>query len=275
MENTMLPTHRVTRRQLLRVGAGSLLAAGLWPGRLDARDAATEDFSFVVVNDLHYLDKRCGPWFERVVKQIKAMPDKLDFCLLAGDLAENGKPEQLDPVRTNFQSLGMPVHVVVGNHDYCDTDDRKPYEELLPRSINYHFTHRGWQFLGLDTSHGQRPKVAVQPHTLQWLDDTLPKLDRKRPTVVFTHFPLGPLVIYRATNADQVLERFTGHNLVAVYSGHFHGFSERTEGKTVLTTNRCCAFSKGNHDGTKEKGYFLCKAREGKIVRTFLEVKPA
>jgi hypothetical protein len=43
---------------------------------------------------------------------------------------------------------------------------------------------------------------------------------------------------------------------------------------TVFTTNKCCSISRGNHDGTKEKGYFLCRAKEGRIEREFVEVKP-
>lgn len=266
---------RLTRRQLLRMSAGSLLAAGLWPGVLRAREAdAAGEFYFLQVNDLHYRDKNCGPWFEKVLKQMKARPEKIDFCLLAGDLADHGKPEQLAPVRDIFKGLRMPVHVVVGNHDYREKDDRQAFEQLFPRSINYHFEHRGWQFLGLDSSDGRRPYVAVQPHTLRFLGDTLPKLDKKRPTVVFTHFPLGPMVIARATNADDVLARFKDYNLQAVFGGHYHGFTERKVGPTTLTTNRCCAFSKPNHDGSKEKGFFVCHAKDGKIERTFVEVKP-
>jgi len=228
-----------------------------------------------VINDLHYLNNRCGPWFERLIRQLKALPNPIDFCLLVGDLAEDGKAEQLAPVRDLFKGLKMPVHVVVGNHDYQTNDDRKPYEDMFPRSLNYHFEHRGWQFVGLDSSHGRLPRVAVQEPTLRWLADTLPKLDKKRPTVVFTHFPLGPWVVYRATNAEDVLTPFKEFNLRAVYNGHFHGFTERKLGQTVLTTNRCCAFSKNNHDGTKEKGFFLCHAQEGKIERTFIEAKSA
>jgi hypothetical protein len=63
-------------------------------------------------------------------------------------------------------------------------------------------------------------------------------------------------------------------NLVAVFNGHFHGFTQHELGRTVLTTNRCCAISRGNHDGTNEKGYFLCAASQGRITREFVEVKP-
>jgi 3',5'-cyclic AMP phosphodiesterase CpdA len=268
-------TH-LTRRQLLRRSAGSLLTAGLWPGALWAADGpATEEFHFLVVNDVHCLDRRCHPFLERVIKQMKAHKEPIDFCLLAGDLSEHGKAEQLEPVRDIFKGLGKPVHVVIGNHDYLTPDDRKPYEKAFPRSINYRFEHRGWQFLGLDSSEGQKAQAAVQPATLRWLDDTLPKLDRKKPLVVFTHFPWGPLVIHRSTNAEDILKRFKECNLQAVFSGHFHASTERRVGAVTFTTNRCCSFSRANHDGSKEKGYFLCRVREGKIERSFVEVKPA
>jgi 3',5'-cyclic AMP phosphodiesterase CpdA len=267
---------RLTRRQLLRQSAAGLLAAGLWPGALRARDADQPgEFHFLVINDLHYQNERCGPWFERLIGQIKALPNSIDLCLLVGDLAEHGKAEQLAPIRDLFEGLKMLVHVVVGNHDYLTHDDRKSYEELFPRSLNYHFEHRGWQFVGLDSSYGRRPVVAVQEPTLRWLADTLPKLEKKRPTVVFTHFPLGQSVVCRATNAEYVLARFKEFNLQAVYNGHYHAFTERKVGQTTLTTNRCCAFSKANHDGSKEKGFFLCHAKDGKIERRFIEAKPA
>jgi hypothetical protein len=108
---------------------------------------------------------------------------------------------------------------------------------------------------------------------LKFLDTTLPKLDKKRPLIVFTHFPLGDGVRMRPTNADEVLKRFTEYNLRAVYSGHFHSFTEKKAGETVLTTNKCCAISRNNHDGTKEKGYFLVQAKGGKLERTFVEMK--
>ena len=48
---------------------------------------------------------------------------------------------------------------------------------------------------------------------------------------------------------------------------------QRKVGKTTMTTNRCCSHYRNNHDGTKEKGYFLCHAKDGKIERKFIEAK--
>jgi predicted MPP superfamily phosphohydrolase len=267
---------RLSRRQLLRYSAGSLLAAGLWPGTLGAAEAdADTAFHFAAVNDLHYLDKRCIPWHEGVVKQIKAHPEKVELCLLIGDLAEHGKAEQLDPVRAIYRELDLPLHVVIGNHDWQAEKERKAFDDLFPKAGNYFFEHHGWQFVGLDSTDGPKAQVAVRDETLKWLDDTLPKLDKKKPLVLFTHFPLGPWVIYRATNAEDLLRRFKEYNLQAVFNGHFHASTERRIGAVTLTTNRCCSFSRKNHDGSKEKGYFLCQAKEGKITRRFVEYKLA
>jgi len=265
------------RREWLRLGAGALLSAGLWPGRLRAAENGLGgEFRFVVINDAHYQSPRCPAWFERVIASVREQVPKPELCLMVGDLAEHGIEKELGPMRDVLRSLQMPFHVVIGNHDSISDTDRSVWEKLFPQSLNFHFKHSGWQFVGLDSSEGTKfEKTRVQGATLNWLDENRPKLDRDSPTVVFTHFPLGDGVPMRPLNADAVLERFKEVNLVAVFDGHFHGFTERKSGRTTLTTNRCCSISRENHDGTKEKGYFVCSARDGEIRREFIEVKPA
>jgi 3',5'-cyclic AMP phosphodiesterase CpdA len=263
-----------SRREMLRLGAGSLLALGLWPGALRAAGKGQpRDFSFIVVNDIHYFDSHCGDWLQGALHKMKSHPERPDFCLIAGDLAENGTPVQFAAVRDLFKTLGIPVYCVPGNHDYLTYRDRKAYEQIFPDSINYHFEHKDWQFVALDTTMGQTAYATqIQPPTLAWVDATLPGLDKSRPTIILTHFPLGDAVIVRPTNADQLLDRFRDFNLQAVFSGHWHGFTERQIRETTLTTNKCCSFRSHNHDGTKEKGYFLCQTRDGAVSRTFVQV---
>ncbi len=267
----------LTRRRAVRLSAGSLLALGLWPGRLRAADNGQGgEFTFIAVNDLHYLNQKCEPWFERVVKQMKTTEPRPEFVLVVGDVCEHGTPAQHGAIREALNSLGLTCHTVIGNHDWTAPTDREAFDKHFPGSTNYSFTHRGWQFVGLDSSQGQKSSgVSVQAHTLRFLDDTLPKLKPDLPTVLFTHFPFGVLTPYRVLNADTVLERFKDLNLVAVFNGHFHGFTERQRGSTVLTTNKCCSFARANHDGTPERGYFVCTAKDGRITRQFVEVKRA
>ena len=42
--------------------------------------------------------------------------------------------------------------------------------------------------------------------------------------------------------------------------------------QTMFTTNVCCSYRRRNHDGKKEKGYFLCHAKDGKVERKFIQV---
>ena len=46
--------------------------------------------------------------------------------------------------------------------------------------------------------------------------------------------------------------------------------TERQVGKVILTTNRCCSYAIPNHDGSKQKGYFLCRAKDGEVTLTFV-----
>jgi 3',5'-cyclic AMP phosphodiesterase CpdA len=264
----------LTRRQLLRRSPAALLAAGLWPGALAAGDPDAGSFSFVLANDLHSLNKDCAPWFEKVARQMAGHAEKPDLVFLAGDLAEDGTPTQLGQVKDVFLAGKTPTYVVPGNHDYAKGDDRKAYDGLFPGRLNYSVEHQRWHFLALDTTEGTKwQETTIAADTLKWLDGELPRIDRRRPLVVVTHFPLGAGVRMRPKNADDVLRRLANHNLRAAYSGHYHAFTEKTAGDAVLTTNKCCAFSKGNHDGTKEKGYFLVTAKDGKLDRRFVEVK--
>lgn len=267
----------LTRRQMLRgLSASALLGLGIWPGCTTApaerKMAVTKPFQFIVVNDTHYMSPECGEWLQKVVRQMKTHPDA-QFCLHLGDITEKGEREHLAASRDIFKTLGRPVYMQIGNHDYVGQADRTAYEDLFPNQLNYLFEHGGWRFVGVDSTQGtQYQNTRINDATLTWIDKQLAKGDKAKPTVLFTHFPLAAGVTYQPANADALLERFADVNLQAVFSGHFHGFTERTLRKATLTTNKCCALKRNNHDKTTEKGYFLCTASENGIQREFVRV---
>jgi len=273
----IITARRTSRREWIRHSVAATLALGLWPGCARfANNGRGRDFTFVVVNDAHFSSPKCPEFFERVTASVRSHTPKAEFCLMVGDLADHGSEKELGAMRDVLQGFGMPFHTVIGNHDYATQTDRSPWDQLFPGALNYHLEHRDWQIVALDSSEGLKyEKTSIQPATLRWLDDNVSRLDRKRPTILFTHFPLGPNTQYRPTNADDLLERFKDCNVAAVFNGHFHGFTERKVRETVFTTNKCCSIARGNHDNTTEKGYFLCRAKEGRIEREFVEIKPA
>lgn len=271
----IITARRLSRREWIRNSTAATLALGLWPGCARFRDSGRGgDFTFIAINDAHFSSPRCPEFFERVTASVRSHDPGPELCLMIGDLAERGTAKELGAMRDVLRGFQLPFHVVIGNHDYLTQTDRSEWEKLFPKTLNYSFQHRGWQFIALDTTDGLKyEKTNVQLETLNWVDEKIGKLNHRRPTVLFTHFPLGPDTRYRPLNADALLERFKDFNIVAVFNGHYHGFTERKVRDTVFTTNKCCSIARGNHDGTREKGYFLCRAKEGRIEREFVEVK--
>ncbi len=270
---------RYTRREQLRVLLPALaLGLGFKGGKLG--DATAEKphqpFSFIAVNDLHFLDAACQPWFEKVVLEMKRSAPTAAFCLVSGDLSDRGTPEACTAIRDILAGLDMPVHVVPGNHDYLSQTDRSGYDAIFPDKLNYHFKHHGWQFIALDTTDGVKASdTTIAASTFDWLDEAMPKLDPKLPTVVFTHFPLGEGVKMRPENAAQLLGRLLDLNLRGVFSGHWHGASERVVGDAVIITDRCCSRIRGNHDGSPLKGWFVCEASTSGILEHHFTEAPA
>ena len=132
--------------------------------------------------------------------------------------------------------------------------------------------HQGWTFLGLDTTDdGRSSGVGVGQPTIDWLKQTLADVPPERPLVGFTHFPFGELVPMRLTNADEVLALFDGHNLRHIFSGHFHGMSERKHNDVVLTTCRCLSLSRGNQDSSPQKGFYQCHVKGEELTYEFVE----
>lgn len=259
---------QLTRRSFL-----TTLAVGAASSPLIAADS--KGFRFIAANDLHYDKGPCREWFTAMVEQMKASAPDAAFCLLCGDLANTGEKAALTAVKEIFAGLGMPMHAVPGNHDYTDAQSRENYDALFPGMLNYRFEHDGWQFVALDTTMGTSyDKTTIAASTLAWLDAEIPKLDASKPTVCFTHFPLGEKVTHTPLNAPAVVERLLKLNLCGVLSGHWHGASQVAAGHGLMTTNRCCARVRGNADKSPLKGWFICEAKaDGTLERKFVEFK--
>ena len=64
-------------------------------------------------------------------------------------------------------------------------------------------------------------------------------------------------------------------NLRGVFGGHYHAQTETAFHGTPVVTGRCCARVRGNHDGSKEKGWWSVTAADGRLTRTFVEFAKA
>jgi 3',5'-cyclic AMP phosphodiesterase CpdA len=267
-----MTSRSLTRREVLRVGAGALAFSALGGSSLRAANRNASGFSFVVANDLHYRDSRCGEWLEKVASHIRRLRPAPAFCVLAGDLSEDGTRAQLGPVQEIFRPLSMPVRPIIGNHDYALSGQRTEYERLYGARLNYRFQHGEWAFLGLDTTSGRGLyRTKIPEGTIAWVHRTLSTIPMGQPLVVFTHFPLGRNWL-RPLNAHAVIKAFDGHSVRGVFSGHWHGLTERHEHGLSLLTGRCCSRWRQNHDGSPQKGYLLCRVSGTDVTHQFVAV---
>ncbi len=278
--NLALPTRRQALGRL-GCGAASLALAPLLgaaapeePTRPDPVETPGPGFTFVVLNDLHHAEPAaCDPWFTSLFDQITREHPSVKFCLALGDLVHRGKPECLAALaQLAARRLPVPFLPVPGNHDQDLEQTPRLYLESFPGRLNYTFRQDDWQFVMIDTTQGSEwVDTYVPAATLAWLDQTLPQLDRARPTVIGTHFPLSNVAPMCPLNADEVLARFAGFALRGTFSGHHHAQTRRDRGAYELVTNVCCSRVAGNHDGSVTKGYFLVHASpEGRLTRRFV-----
>lgn len=254
-----------------------MLAMGAWPGARAAETSAVppreavEPIRFVAANDFHHENPDCDPWMEKLFQQIATTP-KASFCLGLGDLANTGKSECLQAMKRLSSHAGMPFHATPGNHDLDLSPVDGFYEQVFPNQRNYLIRHAGWQFVLIDSTEGNKwQEVNISKSTLAWLDTTLPTLDPLAPTVLATHFPLASEVRMCPLNADAVLARFIGHNLRAVFGGHYHARTSSPRGDIQLITNACVARVRDNHDKTPEKGYLVVDGdAHGRLTTSFV-----
>jgi hypothetical protein len=261
-----------SRRQMMKMTAGGLLAAGLWPRQSRAADPATKPLKFIQVNDFHYFDENCDPFFEGLVKEFNQV-EGAAFVLVVGDLVDGGTLVQCHAMRDILAKLKIPYFVTCGNHDPISQTDRGPWEAVFGTKLNVYMENNGWQFIGMDTSDGTKASgFDCHKETLDFAASLPEKLDKDKPTFVYTHFPLGPGVTNRLRNADALLEPFKQLNVKGIFTGHYHAFTEKKVLTDALaTTDVCCSFKRANHDNTFEKGFFVVDAAEGKFKRTFVE----
>jgi len=270
----------VTRRGFLRLSGAGLVGAATvtvphipaeGAGALAARDGEG-DFTFVIANDLHYRDQRCGAWFEKVTASIRDLRPRPAFVVLAGDLSESGEREQLGAVRDIFRGLSIPIRAVIGNHDHHADEGRKAFDDLFGAAPNSRFENGPWQFLLLDTTDGNSVfRTRISNETLQWVQGAARTFDRKRPTLVITHFPLGRNWL-RPMNAGALLDSLRVFNFHGSFGGHWHGWTEPVDNGVQLITGRCCSWWRTNHDGSEQKGYFLCRANGDRLTHRFVVV---
>jgi 3',5'-cyclic-AMP phosphodiesterase len=261
---------------------------------------APASFDFIFFTDTHIepeLDAAHG--CEMCFQKIASI--KSDFAIMGGDhvydaLGVDGKRAStvFDLYHKTQQTLQMPLHQVIGNHDVfgiltksgvAPTDPayaKKMYEDRLGKTY-YSFDHKGYHFVVLDSIQPTEDRLwegRIDDRQLRWLADDLSAVATNTPIVTVVHVPLvtgfsnyaekpaTPPKYNTLTveNARQVLIAFEGHNLIAVLQGHTH-VNEIVEYKNTkfITSGAVCGnWWHGPRMGFPE-GFTVVSLHDGKI----------
>ena len=194
-----------------------------------------------------------------------------EFVLVCGDLTSECTPKEFGGIRDVFPHLKLPVHVMPGNHDITSKGDLGVFDKFFPGARNHAFEHRGWQVFCLNSVESRGFQgTNVPKETLEWAAAEAKKFDPKKPTLLATHFPMGLGLARRPKNADALLAPFKHFDVRHIFNGHWHGYTETIWHDAPVTTDRCCSRYRGNHDGSLQRGWFVCQARQGRITRRFV-----
>jgi 3',5'-cyclic-AMP phosphodiesterase len=167
---------------------------------------------------------------EELVAFLPRLPARPDAILLTGDLADDARPEQYEPVRSALARIDIPVYAIPGNHD-----DRASLRHLFPEApwmpgagyIQFGVDIGQVRVIGLDSLDDGKVDGVLCGERLAWLKDELADC-AGRPVLIALHHPpiaIGGrnLALPLATGAEALAELVAAHDgPTLLVAGHLH-----------------------------------------------------
>ena len=190
---------------------------------------------FIVMSDLHIVapgalshaidttDRLRG-----AVAHINTHHSDAAFCILAGDLTDNGDIASYDRMAEVLADLAIPAHMTLGNHDNRAVfvsrfgEDQAADTGYIDRVIDTD----GYRVVILDTLLEGEGAGALAAPQLTWLRDGLAEAADRPVIIVMHHGPaaLGvPMDFIRLQHSADFVDALKGHGDVRqIISGHVH-----------------------------------------------------
>ena len=200
----------------------------------------TRSLTWTHIGDLHITAEHEPNYrdFQLIVETVNThLKDEIDFCVLPGDNADDGSPDQYALIHRALEQLQIPVHVIPGDHD------RKPghlsafYQGLKVAKLPTATTVGGYRCLFLDVvSHGSGgPDFALGPEQLEWLGSQLQSASHQDlASVIFMH--AYPADLKR--DGNELTQLLHDHRVAFVDMGHTHYNELANDGTTIFATTR-------------------------------------
>ena len=217
-----------------------------------AKYTEAKPLTFVVLPDVHVTDDCTDPttWqtnlflVDAIKKKLPTMTQEgtgqpfgdVDFALITGDLtySEGLVQKYVDNFYQMFSRLGMPIHVVAGNHDTTQSNWRPISTDLFDRirkanggSYPYTFDCKGLRFVALRGDEHLPHDIDFRNEETnnRFLDEEL-QVNEHTPVIAMCHYGFDKdftIPNWTREKARQgQIDRLKNRNFVAYFSGHSH-----------------------------------------------------
>jgi Icc-related predicted phosphoesterase len=200
--------------------------------------------------DLHFTPAR----FSALHDQLNRVRDEADVFVLAGDLTNFGRPDEMEPLLNVLVRLRLPVIAVLGNHDYESGREVELMRMLTQEGVKVldgsAYERDGVGFAGTKgfvggfgrgvlTAFGEpeiKTFVRASIDEALKLERAMSQLRTKKRVVVLHYAPIAATVvgeaeeIYPFLGTSRLAEVIDRHGADLVVHGHAH--NGKCEGKT-------------------------------------------
>ena len=201
--------------------------------------------------DLHFTPQN----YDRIRDQMSRIRDQADLLVLAGDLTNYGKPQEMESLLNALVRIRLPIVAVLGNHDYESGQENELMRMMTTEGIKVldgtAYERDGVGFAGTKgfaggfgrgvlTAFGEAPiKAFVQAAIDEALklERAMAQLRTEKRIVVIHYAPVGSTVqgeaseIYPYLGTSRLAEVADRHGANLVLHGHAHHGC--MEGKTT------------------------------------------
>lgn len=172
-----------------------------------------------------------GAALKRLVSRLCSIHDQIgpvDAVLVSGDLSDDGTAESYERFKALVAPLGLPLHIIPGNHDAREPM-RAAFTEQLPGNgpLNWHVQVGNVHMIGLDTLVEGHRHGTLTHETLTYLRNALIRANGA-PVLLALHHPPFPSGIkfmddIGLTNQGAIKKAVSGYSgKMHIVCGHIH-----------------------------------------------------
>lgn len=176
----------------------------------------SNEHSFIQISDTEIGENGVGEWIDH----LKGVVDetKPAFLIHTGDICyEAGLKKHIEDMNTD--NMGVPVHYVIGNHDYVDGKYGEELYESLYGPIWYSFDVGNVHYIVTPIQNGDYPSGYTIFDRWKWLKNDLAAVEPDKKIVLFNHDKPNDYELRTGITSKLNLRDY---NLIAWAYGHFH-----------------------------------------------------